>query len=273
MQQTFPQEVIDDLIDWVSVGSVGQRDPNLRACSLVAHPWVERSRRNLFYSIELASTPDINNWIENIGPGVGGVSRHVKKLWIHCGWDHWSQRFTSTEHLKSFSRVEELRLTYWYGGGATNEQVEEAFGGFGQSVRSLSISLPRGDAGSFLHLLSLFPHLDDLSIMTPYLDETSGPLPRGVVAVRGSLVLDGVQEYLADALVGDGLRPKVLRVTIPNLITYDALLAACAPTVEAVSLSPTFGQCLCIPLNPAPPLNPQEQVHALTTPPSRALRL
>ena len=256
MQPTFPQEVIDDLIDWVGVGSVGQRDPNLRACSMVAHNWVERSRRNLFYSIELASTPDINSWIENIRPGASGVSGYVRKLWIHCGWDQWAQRFTSVEHLKSFSRVEELRLTYWCGGGATNEQLEEAFKVFGQSVQSLSISLPRGDTALFLHLLSLFPHLDDLSIMTSYLDETAEPLPSSVVAVRGSLVLDGVQEHLAQALVGSGLRPKVLKITIPNLISYDGLLAACGPSVEAVSLSPTFGQCSRIRVQPARPLTP-----------------
>lgn len=244
MQGKFPQEVVDDLIDWVGVNSVGQRDPDLRACSLVAWSWVERSRRHLFHSIELASTPDISRWIRNIRPGAGGVSRFVQQLWIHFGWDLWSQRFPSTEHLKSFVHVQDLRLIYWYSGQAGgNEELEAAFGGLGHSVRSLTISIPRGDLGSFLHLLSLFSDLDDLSIMTPYLDETSGPLPRDAVTVRGSLVLDSVQEHFANALVGRGLRPNVLKVSIPNLTSFDKLLAACAPTVEMISLSPTYGQC------------------------------
>jgi hypothetical protein len=247
MQQTFPQEVIDELIDWIGVNSVGQRDPHLRACSLVAPNWVERSRYHLFQSIQLASSLDINRWIEDIRPGVDGVSGYVKKLWIHIGWDQWSQRFPSVEHLRSFARVEDLRLTYWCGGQASNEEVEEAFGSFGQSVRSLSVSLLRGDAGSFLRFLSLFPHLDDLSIMTSYLEGTSEPLPRSVVAVRRSLVLDGVEERFADALVGDRLRPRVLKTSIPNAISYDGLLAACAPTVEMIGLSPTYRQCLHTP--------------------------
>lgn len=242
----FPQEVIDGMIDWVGVTSVGQRDPHLRSCSLVARSWVQRSRRHLFHSIELASTSDISNWIENIRPGVSGVSRYVRELWMGCNWDQWSQRFPSAEHLRSFTHVKELRLTYWRGGQATKEEVEEAFGGFGSSVRSLSVSLPRGDSSSFLHLLSLFPHLDDLSIWTSYLDESVGPLPKNAVTVRGTLVLDGAQEHFADALVGSGLKPKILKISIPRSISYDGLLMACAPNVETISLSPTFGQRLLI---------------------------
>lgn len=244
MQREFPQEVIDDLIDLVSVGSTGQRDPDLRACSLVSWNWVERSQQRLFYSIELASTPDISRWIRNIRPGVGGVSRYVKKLWIHFGWDQWSQRFPSVDHLKSFASVQDLRLTYWCGGQERGEVVEEAFIALGRSVRSLTVSLPRGDAGSFLHLLSLFLHLDNLSILTSYLDEASEAVPRNLVTLRGSLMLDGVQEHFINALVGSRLKPNVLRVSIPNLTSFDKLLAACAPSVETIFLSPSYGQCL-----------------------------
>jgi len=242
MPPTFPQEVIDDLIDWVSVISAEQRDPHLRSCSLVARSWVHRGQRHLFHSIELASTTDISNWIRNIRPGAGGVSGYVRKLWLNSSWDQWSRRFPSVEHLRSFTHVEELRLTYWCGGRTTREEVEEAFWGLGPSVRSLSVSLPRGDPGSFLHLLSLFPHLDNLSVWTSCLDEGLDPLPRNVVTVRGRLVLDGVQEHFAGALIGSGLRPKVLKISVPPLISYDGLLSACAPSVEIVSLSPTFGQ-------------------------------
>lgn len=248
MQPTLPQEVTDDLIDWVGVGSVGQRDPHLRSCSLVARRWVKRSRQHLFHSIELASISEINNWIKNISPGVGGVSGYVRKLWMGCNWEQLSQRFPSVEHLRSFTHVEELRLTYWCGGLATKEEVEEAFWGFGLSVRTLSVSLPRGDAGSFLHLLSLFPHLDDLLIWTSYLHEGLDPLPRNVVTVRRRLVLDAVPEHFADALTGSGLKPKALKISISHLASYDGLLAACAPSVEVISLSPAVGQCFAIPL-------------------------
>lgn len=246
MQPTFPQEVIDDLIDWVSVSSVGQRDPHLRSCSLVAWSWARRSRQHLFHTIELGSTTDISNWIRNTRPGVGGVSGYVRKLWMNSNWDQWSQRFPSAEHLRSFTRVEELRLTYWRCGKATMEEVAEAFGGSWPSVRSLSVSLPRGDAGSFLHFLSLFPHLDDLSIWTSCLDETVDPLPRSVVTIRGKLVLDSVQENITEALIGSGLKPKILKISIPRLTSYDRLLATCAPSVEIISLSPTFGQPLFV---------------------------
>lgn len=255
MQPTFPQEVIDELIDWIGDSSVGQRDPHLRSCSLVARSWVQRSRKHLFHSIELASTSDISNWISKIRPGVGGMSGYVRKLWMNCNWDQWSQRFLSVEHLRSFTCVEELRLTYWRGGQATKEEVEGAFGGFGPSVRSLSVSLPRGDPGSFLHLLSLFPHLDDLSIWTSYLDESLGLLPpKNAVTVRRRLVLDGLQEHFADALIGDELRPKALKISIPPSTSYDGLLMACAPSVEVISLSPTFGQRLPVWLRCAQPL-------------------
>ena len=246
MLPVFPQEVIDDLIDWVSVSSAGQRDPHLRSCSLVARNWVQRGRRHLFHSIELASATDISNWIRNVRPGVDGVSGHVRKLWLNSSWEQWSRRFPSVEHLRSFKRVEELRLTYWCGGRATREEVEEAFWGLGSSVRSLFVSLPRGDPCSFLHLLSLFPHLDNLSVWTSCLDRGLDPLPRTAVAVRGRLVLDGVQEHFAGALIGSGLRPKVLEISIPRSSSYDELMTACAPGVEIVSLSPTFGQFLLI---------------------------
>ena len=246
MPPTFPQEVVDDLIDWVSVSSAGQRDPHLRSCSLVARSWVRRGRRHLFHSIELASTTDISSWIRNVRPGVDGVSGYVRKLWLNSSWDQWSQRFPSVEHLRSFTHVEELRLTYWCGRRATREEVEEAFWGLGPSVRSLSVSLPRGDPEEFLHLLSLFRHLDNLSVWTSCLDESPDPLPRSLVTVRGRLVLDGVQEHFVDALIGSGLQPKVLKISIPRMISYDGLLTACAPSVETVSLSPTFGQPLPI---------------------------
>ena len=242
MPPKFPQEVIDGLIDWVRISSVGQRDPHLQSCSLVARSWAQRSRQHLFHNIELVSSTDISNWIRDIQPGAGGVSRYVRKLWLNSNWSQWSQRFPSVEHLRSFTHVEELRLTYWCGERATKEEIVEAFGGFWPSVRSLSVSLPRGDAGSFLHLLSLFPHLDDLSIWTSYLDESLDPLPKNAVAVRRTLVLDSVQEHFADALIGSGLKPKALKISIPRSISYDGLLAACAPSVETVSLSPTFGQ-------------------------------
>ena len=244
MQREFPQEVIDDLIDWVGVGSVGQGDPNIRACSLVAWKWVERSRRHLFHKIELSSSSTISRWIENIPPGVDGVSRHVKKLWIHFAWDSWSQRFPSVEHLKSFPHVQYLRLTHWHGGQTTTEEVEEAFGGLGRSVQSLTFSQPRGDVGSLLHLLSLFPHLDDLSVLTSYLYERPERLPQSTFTIHGRLVLDGVQEHFVNGLVGDGLKPKVLKVSIPNVTSFDGLFAACAPSVEMISLSPTNGRCL-----------------------------
>ena len=246
MPPTFPQEVIDDLIDWVSVGSAGQRDPHLRCCSLVARGWVHRGRLHLFRNIELASTNDISSWIRNVRPGVDGVSGYVRKLWLNSSWDQWSRRFPSVEHLRSFTHVEELRLTYWCGRRATREEIEEAFWGLGPSVRSLSISLPRGDPCSFLHLLSLFRHLDNLSVWTSCLDESLDPLPRSVVTLRGRLVLDGVQEHFVDALIGSGLQPKALKISIPRLTSYDGLLTACAPSVETVSLSPTFGQPLPI---------------------------
>jgi len=174
------------------------------------------------------------------------VSGYVRKLWLNSSWEQWSLRFPSVEHLRSFTHVEELRLTYWCGGRETREGVEEAFCGLGPSVRSLSVSLPRGDVGSFFHLLSLFQHLDNLSIWTSCLDEGRDPLPRNVVTVHGRLVLDGVQEHFADALIGSGLKPKVLKISIPRLSSYDGLLTACAPSVEIVSLSPTFGQPLPI---------------------------
>lgn len=246
MRPTFPQEVIDELVDWVAADSVGQRDPHLRSCSLVSRNWVERSRQHLFHTIELASTSNISNWIRDIRPGVSGVSRYVRRLWMGCNWDQWSRRFPSVEHLRSFTRVGELRLTYWYGGHATKEEVEEAFRVLGLSVRSLSVSLPRGDMGSFLHLLSLFPHLDNLSIWTSSLEEGQGPLPKDAVTVRRMLVLDGAQEHFAHALIGSGLKPKILKISIPHLISYDGLLTACAPGVEAIVLSPTFGLCLLI---------------------------
>jgi len=244
MQPTFPQEIIDYLIDLISISSVGQKDPHLRSCSLVSRSWVHRSRRHLFHSIELASTPDISNWIKKIPPGAGGLSGYVRKLWLDGHWEQRSQRFPSVEHLRSFTRVEELRLTYWREGPTTKEEIEETFGAFGPSVRSLSVSLPRGDPGSFLHLLSLFLHLDDLSIWTSCLDESSDPPPGNAVTVRRSLVLDSAQGHFADALIGSGLRPKALKISIPHLVSYDGLLAACGPSVETISLSPNFGQCL-----------------------------
>lgn len=246
MRPTFPQEIIDELVDWVAAGSVGQKDPHLRSCSLVSRNWVERSRQHLFHSIELASTSNISNWIGDIRPGACGVSRYAKRLWMGCNWDQWPRRFPSVEHLRSFTHVKELRLTYWCGGHATKEEVQEAFGVLGLSVRSLSVSLARGDMGSFLHLLSLFPHLEDLSIWTSSLEESQGPLPKNAVTVRRMLVLDGAQEHFTHALIGSGLKPTILKISIPHLISYDRLLTACALSVEAIVLSPTFGLCLLI---------------------------
>ena len=56
-------------------------------------------------------------------------------------------------------------------------------------------------------------------------------------------MLDAARGHFADAPIGSGLRLNVLKISMPRLISYNGLLAACAPGVEIVGVSPTFGQC------------------------------
>ena len=241
MSKEFPQELVDEVIDNL------ENPRDLRTCSLVSSKWLERSRRKLFATVSL-NTWNFDRWQKNITPGPGGISTYVRSLALRQARSIVSLEPETLmgimDHLTSFRRLKSLLLQdVNFDELFDRPSLTQCFGHFGNSVRSLHLHRVRIDMSTILFFISLFPNLDCLTISFPLLATGELEVPEGILPLRGTLRLSGLEattSTLLQAILLIPLHLEELSVTLSKFSDSDILnrlIEACAPTLKKVELA------------------------------------
>jgi hypothetical protein len=168
---TLPQELVDAVIDELKcdVGS-------LRTCSLVSKPWVYRSRKHLFATVNLP-TFLVSRWQTSISADPVaplGPHCHVRSLSLHPAMASAAFGIPETfvGHLSSFTEVSRLAIVSslweeWIDAFSDNALVTKYFGGFGKALRSLELTRVYLNSAVLKALLDVFPWLKEILIFSP----------------------------------------------------------------------------------------------------------
>ena len=118
----IPRDVVDLIIDQLSLSADDTKDRDLHAASLVATAWVDRCQHHLFSTVEFDDTRKIRRWCSRIKPDPCGVSRHVCILVVGCrrssllAREYMPLGVSDVEpalpHLTSFKNLREFILGY-----------------------------------------------------------------------------------------------------------------------------------------------------------------
>ena len=171
------------------------------------------------------------------------------------------------QHLHSLTNLRTLR-TRWLDTPSSIPKVEEYFGAFSGSLKSLELAFPRGNHNQILYFACQFPNLRDLKIdiiqdhTNPMYDD--GPH----FAIRASPPLDGTLDLQWEVVSGGGSMgaDRILSdlVALPSGLKFrtlklsgfigddlQLLVNACAPTLECMEFigrrfrtSFPHGECL-----------------------------
>jgi len=240
---SFPQELIDRVIDWACVPATTEEDSNAtaRACSLVKFSWSRRSRQKLFRRVTL--NPELLvRWCKNIPDSAAGPSSFVRVLSLErITADHLIQHI---EHLKAFKQVTILYLGFFDDGTFNKEKIERCFSHFGPTVQFLMFFTPQCRASLFPHLLGLFTRairIDiNIPIIDPDVDETEyKPLPN-LEVLRLGLEQGALIDY---ELLEACTNLRAAFISCPRSTArfwFNHLFIRCADTLESVLIGPEY---------------------------------
>ena len=167
----LPQELVDTVIDELKedVGS-------LRACSLVSKPWVYRSRKHLFATVNLP-TFLLRRWHVRVPANSEeplDPHQHVRSLSLYPATPSAAFGIPETfiDHLSSFHQVSTLTITSslweeWTDAFSDGPLVARYFGGFGRALRKLELARVYLNMVALKALLGVFPQLDEILIFSP----------------------------------------------------------------------------------------------------------
>ena len=164
--QTFPQELVDKIIDELACFEYYR---NMAQYSLISRTWVTRTQRYHFEQIVLKDMEELEKWQRNIEPDPAGVSRHVRELSLTY--------ITSLEafeaHIRAFTRVEDLRIV-----GCSfvmSPSVAECFASMGSSLVQLWIFKLETTSSAITSLLAALQKLKSFNANEiKVMDDTSG---------------------------------------------------------------------------------------------------
>lgn len=163
MSCVFPQEVVDDIIDYF------QHDPSpkdLQSCSLVARSWVPRSRRSLFRDISFAGGNRFERWCNAIPPGPEGIASYTRILRLS---DPWGKLMDPTllqknlAHFTSFRSLQSLAFFLVDLSAFDRDSITTCFRHF-ETVQSLVFCNVASQITNILLLTYHFPNLKRLDI-------------------------------------------------------------------------------------------------------------
>ena len=267
----LPQELVDTVIDELKT-DVG----SLRACSLVSKPWVYRSRKYLFATVNLPTFLR-RRWQECIAvrPNLD-PHHHVRSLSLYPAAA--SAAFcipeTFADHLSSFIQVSRLIITSslweeWTDAFSDGALVAKYFGGFGQTLRKLELTRVHLNMVVLDALLDAFPRLEDILIFSPIMVHEEAKNVEAFPHLRERRSSAEVQEESPNAIVpyeGAPVRwvdsvtllfpPEDLVVGLTNLPlhcrelvlaegldyggdTFNLLLDSTGPTLESLTIRST----------------------------------
>ena len=167
----LPQELVDTVIDELK-NDIG----SLRACSLISKPWVYRSRKYLFATVNLP-TFLLRRWQDTIPTNpveLPDPHYHVQSLSLYpsTGSAAFCIPETFVNHLSSFTQVSRLTITNslweeWTNAFSDRALVSRYFGGFGRTLRRLELTRVYLNMAVLEGLLDIFPWLEEILIFSP----------------------------------------------------------------------------------------------------------
>ena len=176
MSRKTPQEILDEIIDEVALGTCHVSLPaplpqSLRNCALVAKAWTRRSQKHLFTSISIK--PDnLDSWRTINDRNHGSLNSHVRFLVVEQ--DDLPDRIKfdpdtmeAPRPYLNFPNLQVLTLSQWDNFAAFS--LPRTFGHYSTpSLRSLKIINSISDGDAILELVALFPDVEELVIDSAY---------------------------------------------------------------------------------------------------------
>jgi len=117
----IPQDVVDLIVDQLSLPADRDWSWYLKDASLVSTAWVNRSQHHLFSTVKFSGRRGVKWWCSKIKPGPYGVSRHVRTLTLGdldpcfpppLASDLEVELEPSLPHLTSFKNLQELIIAH-----------------------------------------------------------------------------------------------------------------------------------------------------------------
>jgi len=159
------------------------------------------------------------------------------------------------QHLHALTNLRSLQ-TRWLDTPSFNPKMEEYFGAFLGTLRSLELEFPRGDGKQIFYFICQFPNLRDLKINSlsgrtnsmsndgPRFDIKTSPPLDGTLDLRLNMDvgpehdLMGAQLILRNlATLPSGLRIRTLKLSWCTGSDLQLVVDACAPTLECVEFT------------------------------------
>jgi hypothetical protein len=211
---SLPLELIDRIL-----GHLSDDSESLKAMSLVSKAWVSWCQARLFKSIRL--TPYNHDRFKIVSQEIDGPASHTRTLTLEENrFVHWinpQYPYFPLSNLASFTHVRSLSFIQWDTTRFRGPSLENHFGHFGKSLRSLSLQFCTFDPVTLFDFFSLLPNVDDLELACysrdPTVPHTIPDVPEVTPNFCGTLSLGNLTSvHLHKALATFPLRFSTIRI-------------------------------------------------------------
>lgn len=155
MRTTFPQELVDKVIDELVVLHSWQAD-FIAPYSLVSRSWVSHTRSYCFRRIYFSGLDDLKKWSERITPDPVGVSQYTRQLVL----TEVDTLEGFEEHMRAFTRVNTVEIIRC--GLLLSPSVAEWFAPISSNLTQLDIGGSETTSRIITSLLARLPQLKSL---------------------------------------------------------------------------------------------------------------
>ena len=235
-----PPELLDEIVNFLYYS----RD-TLKSCCLVSKSWIPRSRTHLFACISFRTVEGVESWKTTFPDPSTSPARYTRTLLIECPWavtaaateeGGWIQTFSCVVHL-------EMDLGRANSGDLANPCLVP-FHGFSPVVKSLHLSHIPLPLPPIFYLISSFPLLENLSLLTHVGISSNDGSDRQVATTQplstpvftGSLRVDRVNHVITQLLsMPGGLHFRKLDLSWideNDIPSTTSLVKSCRSTIE-----------------------------------------
>ena len=156
--RSFPQEIVDLVIDRLTDYEFPRKDVKISQYSTVSWQWVARTQKHHFKSVHFNDQSELEKWCTAIDPDPAGVSRHVRELSL--------ERINTLEgfgaHIRAFTSVETARFDMC--GILRSPSIVETLAPMRSTLVRLEISQVSTTISIITSLLAALPHLRHLLV-------------------------------------------------------------------------------------------------------------
>ena len=219
----LPRETLDYIVDLL------QHEPEtLKECCLVSKPWIPRTRKHLFATIEFISVNDLESWKKTFSDPLNSPARYTHTLFFRSAGVVAAAGAGTGSLVQAFSQVVRLELSASDAKplmrfGTLETTSLAPFHGFSPTLKSLRVDSVVLPSPQVLDLICSFPLLEDLSLLghDKPLDDDNDPHGPRTAIPSTSPPLTGSLELTM--LLGMGRVVRQL-LDLPNGVNFRKLL-------------------------------------------------